>query len=147
MKSRAQTTVSVAPFFHHWSDDMSVGVRELDSQHRRLIGMINMLTLAMLTGRGQERQRAVVDAMLDYAAVHFAAEERYMKELGFPGYEAHRREHAQFTGKALELKTRALRDGFTLTLEIVDYLSDWLDRHIRGLDQEYEQFSKDRSLQ
>ncbi len=145
MKSRSQTAVPAAPFFP-WSDEMSVGVRELDSQHRRLIGMTNMLTLAMLTGRGQQRQRAVVDAMLDYAGIHFATEEHYMKEFGFTGYEEHRQEHAQFIAKALELKTRALRDGFTLTLEIVDFLSVWLHRHIRGRDSEYGQLFLDNGL-
>ncbi len=145
MKNGVETQVPTASFFH-WSDEMSVGVRALDSQHRMLIGLTNMLTMAMLTGKGQERQRAVVDAMLDYAAVHFDTEESYMREFGFEGYEEHRLEHVEFASKARELKARSESGRFTLTLEILDYLSAWLNRHIRHRDQEYEELFRIHGL-
>ncbi len=145
MKNGVAARVPTAAFFH-WSDEMSVGVRALDSQHRMLIGLTNMLSMAMLTGKGQERQRAVVDAMLDYAAVHFAAEESYMRDFGFEGYEAHRMEHVDFASKARELKARSEDGRFTLTMEIVDYLSTWLNRHIRHTDRVYEELFRINGL-
>ncbi|MGI6102630.1 MAG: hypothetical protein ACOYET_09155 [Bacillota bacterium] len=37
-----------------WSDELSVGVRELDAQHQRLIQMINELNEAMLQGKARK---------------------------------------------------------------------------------------------
>ena len=124
--------------YFEWSNDLSVNVKEIDDEHRKLVGMINTLNEAMLSHKGREAQKATIDAMVDYAATHFAREERYMQEFRYQGYQAHRVEHQKFTAKALELQDRADRAGFILTLEIVDFLKAWLQNHIMGTDKRYQ---------
>ncbi len=124
--------------YFEWSQELSVNVREIDDEHRMLIGMINTLNEAMLAHKGREAQKATIDSMVDYAATHFATEERYMQAFRYQGYQAHRLEHQKFTAKALELKTRADGFGFILTLEIVSFLKSWLQNHIMGTDKRYQ---------
>ena len=124
--------------FFEWSDDLSVNVQEIDDEHRMLVGMINTLNDAMLARKGREAQKTTIDAMVDYAATHFAREERYMQAFRYQGYQAHRVEHQKFTAKALDLQTRADRSGFILTLEIVSFLKAWLQNHIMGTDKRYQ---------
>jgi hemerythrin len=124
--------------YFEWSDDLSVNVKEIDDEHRKLVGMINTLNDAMLSHKGREAQKATIDAMVDYAATHFAREERYMQEFRYQGYQPHRVEHQKFTAKALELQARADGAGFILTLEIVDFLRAWLQNHIMGTDKRYQ---------
>ncbi len=139
---------SVAAFpsvaFFHWSDEMSVGIRELDAQHRRLISLTNFLVVAMLTGKRRETRRAAVAATLDYAAVHFATEEVYMRAFGYDDYEAHHQEHMEFTRRGQELRDRADRDGSSL--ETIDFLGAWLRHHIAFSDKGYESLFRARGL-
>jgi methyl-accepting chemotaxis protein len=123
--------------FFTWTDDMSVSVREIDDQHRKLVQMISSLHRAMVESRGQQEQADAIQGMVDYAASHFKVEEDYMRKFGYAKMAAHVREHGVFTAKALDLSERSSRSGFILTLEVLDFLKTWLKRHIMGVDRQY----------
>ena len=60
-----------------------------------------------------------------------------MRRARFPGYDGHIKLHAEFTRKANELAKRADGNGFILTMEIMEFLRDWLKNHIMGTDRGY----------
>jgi len=130
-----------------WSQELSVDVKQIDQQHRKLVEMLNSLNEAMLAKKGREVQKAAIDAMVDYTASHFSLEEKYMKAFGYTGFEAHKAEHEKFTKKALDLKERVNRAGFVLTLEIVEFLKQWLQGHIKGTDRGYRECFQAHGLQ
>jgi len=123
--------------FFPWTDELSVHVREIDEQHRALVGMINRLYLAMIQSRGRVEQRNIIEEMVHYAATHFGVEEAYMRRFRFEGLSAHVTAHAAFTAKARELSERSRGAGFILTAEVLDFLKDWLQKHIMGTDRGY----------
>jgi len=125
--------------YFEWSDELSVSVKEIDTQHKMLVSMINSLREAMLEGKGRDVQKVTIEEMVDYATVHFATEEKYMTAFAFPEYAAHKREHDAFSTKAMELKDRVQKAGFVLTMEILDFLRSWLKNHIQGTDKRYEE--------
>ncbi len=132
--------------FIDWTDELSVNVEVIDGQHKKLVEMINSLNEAMLAKKGREMQKATIDAMVDYAATHFKLEEEYMKKFQYPDYETHKSEHDKFTRTALDLKARAEQKGFSLTLEIMDFLKTWIQDHIMGTDKKYSAFFNEHGL-
>jgi hemerythrin len=123
-----------------WSDEFSVKVREIDLQHMRLVSMINTLHEALVMEKGREIQGQIIQDMVKYAAVHFAAEEKYMQQFKYPGQVGHKAEHDRFTEKADDLKKRVDGNDFILTLEVLNFLKDWLKNHILITDMKYAQF-------
>lgn len=120
-----------------WKDDFSVNIEEIDAQHQRLVEMINVLYDALMTKKGRDVQKNIIYGMVDYAGVHFATEEKLMQLHAYPDYPQHKLEHDQFTGKAGDLKKLVDSAGFLLTLEILNFLRDWLQTHILGTDMKY----------
>jgi len=129
-----------------WNDTLSVQIREIDAQHKKLIDSINRLHQAMLEQKGKDLQKEIIGEMCDYAASHFALEERYMERFNYAASEEHRREHALFTQEAAELKARADRGGLILTVEILSFLRDWLKNHILGTDMKYVEHFRQHGL-
>jgi hemerythrin len=129
-----------------WKDEFSVNVKEIDDQHRMLVDMINSLHEALMANRARDVQRLTVDKMIDYAANHFDTEEKYMKQFKFFSYREHKAEHDLFTAKALELQGRMNMTGFVLTLEILNFLKDWLQHHILKIDKGYTRHFNENGL-
>lgn len=129
-----------------WNESYSVGVRELDEQHKALIRMINEMHYAMNNDKGQEAISTIVDQMFAYMETHFSTEEGYMQQHNYLGYLAHQKEHEEFRAKARDLRERVRAGEFVLSFEIVQFLSDWLQKHIMVTDMKYTSLFAEKGL-
>lgn len=122
----------------NWNERYSVNVRELDNQHRRLFDLINKLDDHMRAGKGREILGVVLRELVDYTKVHFANEERILRESGYPGYEEHKAVHAKVTERVNAIYRQYQEGkGDRLSIEALDYLYNWITKHIMGTDQRY----------
>ncbi|MEF2230847.1 MAG: bacteriohemerythrin [Pseudodesulfovibrio sp.] len=118
----------------NWDEIMSVGVEELDAQHRKLIDLINDAYEA-LQKHDEHRMSELIDKMRDYAKVHFATEEQYLARCGFPHIEAHKVQHFQFNRTVAQFREQQFVT--TNLSKIFVFLSRWLATHILESDKEY----------
>jgi hemerythrin-like metal-binding protein len=129
-----------------WSPGLSVGVTEFDREHQRLIGTINELRRAMSRGEGRHVVRSVLESLVEYARTHFAHEEQLLREHGYPGLAAHKKEHDDITQKVAALREDFYRGNVSIALEIHDLLTGWLEHHIQETDKAYAQFLNQRGI-
>ncbi len=132
--------------FLDWSSGYSVGVAEIDSQHKKLIDMINSLHSAMTENKGADVSKKIVFDIVAYTQTHFECEENYMRKFNYQGYPSHKKEHDEFAQKAISLKERVEGKGFVLSLEILNMLKAWLQGHIMGTDKKYTQCFNENGL-
>ncbi|HLY96150.1 MAG: bacteriohemerythrin [Sideroxydans sp.] len=78
-----------------WNEGLSVGIPEIDVEHRRFIDLVNYLNEAIVARMDVQVIRRCMQAILDDAVVHFAHEEALFKEWGYPAAGAHAERHAQ----------------------------------------------------
>ncbi|MCW8924393.1 MAG: bacteriohemerythrin [Gammaproteobacteria bacterium] len=123
--------------FMEWKDEYSVGIDSIDEQHKKLINLINQLQAALIYATGIEFEREALDAMVDYTKTHFAYEENMLEDNDYPGFEAHKAEHAKMIAKVESVLAEYEKEPETAMQNAVDYLQDWLIVHINGTDKEY----------
>jgi hemerythrin-like metal-binding protein len=116
---------------------MSVGVPALDTDHRCLIRIINLLR--EVEGHDLGRMvETVLDTLHLYARYHFAREERLMEACGFPALAEHRAEHKNFAQTIAMLRLQYRGKGSRRAAgQLLDYLKGWLRQHILVEDMAY----------
>jgi hemerythrin-like metal-binding protein len=125
-----------------WKKSYELGSPEVDMQHRRLVGLINELSDAMMLRQGYRAIPHVLEELVDYVQLHFTSEERLMNEMNYPALTEHREEHLDFTGKIIELKERYTRDHDVDAGELLRFMCEWLKNHIVARDQEFGRYMR-----
>jgi hemerythrin-like metal-binding protein len=120
-----------------WNESLSVGIRTIDEQHKKLVGMINALNDAMGQGNGSTVLKPLFEDLLKYTMTHFAAEEKLMQQYKYPRYSLHKMEHEKLTRQVQELRTRFDAGQQSLSVQTLVFLKNWLTGHIQGTDKLY----------
>lgn len=132
-----------------WDEGFSVGVKEMDDQHKKLFDVINHVYTA-LQGRNIHSSKGLLGESLDemaaYTKVHFEAEEKLMREHGYPEYEAHKNEHDHFTLTVMDFKRRYDGGDTMLTAKMLASLVTWLDTHLNSTDKRYTPYFHERNI-
>ncbi len=129
-----------------WKDAYSVKIKEIDDQHKKLIDMINQLNDAMAQGKAKDVLGPILDKLVSYAASHFALEEGLMQKHGYEGYADHKDKHEKMTGKVLDLQRQYKSGQAAMTIEVMNFLKNWLDKHIVGTDMKYSAFLNSKGV-
>ncbi len=92
-----------------WTDDLAVGIEEIDRQHQELYVMVAALHDAMRMNQ-LDRVLGVVSFLERYALEHFATEERHMAAQAYPRLPEHRALHESFVSDLQQHKAAIRRE-------------------------------------
>lgn len=120
-----------------WNDSMSVGVRQLDDDHKKLIAMINDLHQSMLAGHSNDVVGKVLHRLVQYTVEHFGHEENFFAQTNYPGSLAHKREHENLKQQVMAVIAKCEDGRVGLGMETLNFLRDWLKHHIQESDKAY----------
>ena len=122
---------------YEFTKDCMIGIKEIDDEHKKLFDMINdAIALADKTEDVTYIAKNLIKGLKDYAAVHFAHEEAYMKKINDPELDSQIKEHKVFTEKvnSFKLDTSSNETTKKSLNDILVYIVQWLYKHILGSD-------------
>jgi len=124
-----------------WSDNLSVGVPEIDAEHKQFVARVNELNQAIVECRDKATVEHLLDLMLMEAAHHFWDEQRLLAQWKYPELAAHTAKHAQLIAQF----DRVMKEfeqadvSFTWALKGL-YLKQLLVDHLLQEDMKYRDF-------
>ncbi len=120
-----------------WQSEYSVGVKEIDDQHRSLLDTINTLLVEQRVKYDESKFSPALYSLIHYAYTHFATEERYLLKVHFPDLKQHVLEHIDFIMKTLSLALKVESSRDESRTELLRYLKEWYSSHVLGTDRKY----------
>lgn len=118
-----------------WTPECSVGVEEMDLQHKRWFEIVNEVESELARGPDPRALERALEEALDYTRYHFRAEEKLMEQMGYPELAVHRQQHRDFVRLLQQFS------GPTATHipgpALGKLLRKWLRGHILAADRSY----------
>jgi len=135
-----------APLRSVWAKWVDVHIQIIDSQHKEILGALDVIAEAAKLGSKKEAVKHVFEILVKYLSVHFTTEEALMLKFSYPGYEMHAYEHRFCLSKTLELWEKYDQGDEPSLQELTSFLKLWIDDHIPGTDQLYCLYFKEMGL-
>ena len=120
-----------------WTNDMSVGREDFDGHHRMIIDALNRLYPLIGVADRDAELRVVLETLEEFVLLHFAEEEKAMKQAGYPDWPAHKAQHDGMYDLVFKMKAGFDHGRLPDAENIHALLYDWLVKHILGEDRKY----------
>ncbi|MCX8119175.1 MAG: bacteriohemerythrin [Desulfobacterota bacterium] len=88
----------------------------------------------------------LIKNLMDYASTHFRTEEDYFRKFAYPEAGSHMKEHSDFSSKVKAFKEDYDRGNVRLSIQVMNFLCDWVQNHIKGSDRRYGPFLKSKGI-
>jgi len=123
-----------------WKKEYRIGVDTIDEQHRHLFKMLSDLEFSLPQGVVNPVVGKTLKKIVDYIQNHFRDEEAFMEQIQFPETETHKKAHVKLTNDVKDILLK-LKDGGNFTaLELMEFLREWVTRHILQEDAQIGKF-------
>ncbi|MDA8212497.1 MAG: bacteriohemerythrin [Clostridia bacterium] len=129
-----------------WDEKYSVNVKEFNDHHKKLIDLINELHDGMKVGKGKEIMSTMLKKLIDYTQFHFSTEEKYLTRYAYPEYQLHKAQHDQFVNKVLKFQQDFEKGNILASMDVMNFLKDWLVNHILVIDKKYVPFLNEKGV-
>src|SRR5512139_2621368 len=120
-----------------WSNEYSVGIQEIDEQHKCIVAYINELYEAMTKKSNRELVAEVIHKLVEYTKIHFAVEETLMRIFNYNEYEEHKATHDKIVQQVLVYQGKFMAGDDKVGMELLMFLKGWLFEHISHVDKQY----------
>ena len=117
-----------------WKDRFNIGVEIIDQAHHGLFSIVQKM-MDLYVERHKDKFACVegIKYFKAYALKHFAEEEAYMHQIGYPGYSAHKKIHDRMRYETLpELERLLYESDFSVEAvqRFIGVCTGWLTGHI-----------------
>lgn len=120
-----------------WQENLSIGVLEIDIQHKLLFDKFSSFLNAYAADGNTDKTLQMFWFLEAYAVTHFKEEEKLMQQAGYPSLQAHRQKHQAFIDQINKMKERLKAEGLNqgLVATMTSFITSWLVQHISTEDR------------
>ncbi|MBT2972179.1 MAG: bacteriohemerythrin [Candidatus Thiodiazotropha sp. (ex Ctena orbiculata)] len=118
-----------------WDAKFSVGITEIDRQHKALMDMANELKFELDGKRSIKTARRILKGLIDYTATHFSYEEQLMDQTRYGEAEVHKELHRKLVDDVMKYNERIDQGDEKVLGELMAFIKGWLIEHIQKTDK------------
>jgi len=119
-----------------WAEELSVGNGRIDSEHKKLITMVNGIEY-MIRAKDNFALPQALEQLEHWATLHFSEEESIARAINFP-FDQHSLAHKYLLKEIRYMKDELVaKDGLwsdDASEHYSSFLSDWLSKHVTDVD-------------
>jgi hemerythrin len=120
-----------------WKSEFAVNIGSIDAQHQNLFAIGRELYTAMSSGQGRAVLARILDRLVQYTAMHFAHEERLLQLHHYPDFARHKAEHDALVKQVMAFQQDFQSGKSAMAVQVLQFLKEWLEKHIKGSDFAY----------
>ena len=117
-----------------WKSEYSVGIESMDDEHRDMIALINDTYQRLDSDAGVDQVEECLGEILSTISMHFALEERIMRNAGYGEFQAHKSDHEDLLDQLRDLMDDFIAEPATGAKRLEQSLSDWFAGHSSSFD-------------
>ena len=117
-----------------WKPEYSVGIDSMDVEHREMIDLINGVYAKLSESPDAQDIEGCLDDIFNTISLHFALEERLMRDNSYAEYEDHKENHEDLLDEIRELMDEFVADTDSGSRLLEKRLSDWFANHFSTFD-------------
>ena len=129
-----------------WNDQLSIGIYEIDEQHKNLVALANEALKSIHQDPEDEVIQIIIKELVEYTWAHFQIEEKMMRDSGYPEYLTHQQEHQLLTRDVAQFQKQLLEASIPDSRVVCEFIQHWLIYHIMDSDQHCGAFLKTLSI-
>ncbi len=128
----------ITEFLFTWSDkDFSVGIKEVDEQHHKLVDIVNELHSAIKNKQGRAISMEIISRLAEHTRTHFLFEESLMRVTRYPDAALHKQQHDSLINTVGALQEKLVKENAPISFELLHFLKNWLAHHICEDDKSF----------
>lgn len=124
-----------------WKDRYNLDIPDIDKQHQKLFEIGGRVYDLAMTDDDYDHYDEIIELLnelLDYTEYHFKFEEELMAKYQYSGLNEQIHDHNFYVQKIKSISSRDVdTEQQKTTLELVDFLSEWISSHIMFSDRKY----------
>lgn len=117
----------------NWKKEYSVGVFEIDAEHKIFLKTIKKIHNAFESGMNGDMLIRLLEELYKYADFHFTSEENVMLLNEYPDYESHKKLHDELIQTLSNTINFFDVDEIDKT-RLIEFLIQWFKEHTTSID-------------
>jgi len=125
-----------------FTDDLITGYEIIDNQHKEMFNKLNDSWAAAPKGHGPDIVIQTLKFLNKHIITHFADEEKLQREISYPGFAKHKKEHEGYKKEFERILNDFQRHGpdYSVSKDLLNSMLEWVAKHIKTEDKQLVDF-------